>query len=241
MARPAARGIGGVVKQLREEAGMTQKELADRVNVSQQSIDALEAGRVARPKYIVELSEALSVKPKVLLEASVSGLKPRSKSKSVVAPEPGAHARDDGFIHRGQEFVSLPVYDIAASAGPGALLEDAQETPLYYEFRPLDWLSGLTRGGLAELALVWVRGDAMEPTLRHNDQILVDRAQRAPSNPGLFILRIGEEVVVKRLQWIMASQRVRVISDNERYETEEMSPSDLTILGRVVWLGREIG
>jgi len=240
MTNKAARGIGGMVKQLREEAGLTQKELADRVNVSQQSIDALEAGRVARPKYIVELCEALSVKPKVLLEASVTGIKPGRKSKN--APLPAQpHARDDGFIHRGQEFVSLPVYDIAASAGPGALLEDASETPLYFEFRPLDWLSGLSRGGLAELALVWVRGDSMEPTLRHNDQILVDRAQRTPSNPGLFILRIGDEVVVKRLQWIMKSKRVRVISDNERYDTEEMDPDDLSILARVVWLGREIG
>lgn len=240
MARPASRGIGGMVKQLREEAGLTQKELADRVNVSQQSIDALEAGRVARPKYIVELAEALSVKPKVLLEATVSGVK-RTRKVSIEPGSAESHARDNGFIHRGREFVSLPVYDIAASAGPGSLLEDAHETPLYYEFRPLDWLSGLSRGGLADLALVWVRGDSMEPTLRHNDQILVDRAQNSPANPGLFVLRIGEEVVVKRLQWVMAQKQVRVISDNERYQTEDMDPSDLTIIARVVWLGREIG
>lgn len=82
--------IGTVVRQLREEAGLSQAELAQRVNVSQQSIDALESGRVRKPKYIVELAEALNVKPQALLRSAIDGVpivaggSPLTDRKSVV-------------------------------------------------------------------------------------------------------------------------------------------------------------
>ena len=52
--------------ELRENAGLSQSELARRIGVKPQSIQQLEAGSVRKPGYIVALAETLGVTPKFL-------------------------------------------------------------------------------------------------------------------------------------------------------------------------------
>ena len=142
----------------------------------------------------------------------------------------------DGFEFGGQTYVSIRVFDIGVSAGPGALNDDYQE-PLYYDFYPLSFLQSFTRANVSNLAIVRVVGDSMVPTLHGGDVIMVDMSQTSPINHGIFVLAIGNETLVKRLQYEMSTKLVSVISDNERYKDEEMQPDDLHIIGRVVWAG----
>ena len=51
------------VKHLRERLGLTQSELARRLDVKPQAIQALEAGKVKRPRFIVPLAKELGVSP----------------------------------------------------------------------------------------------------------------------------------------------------------------------------------
>lgn len=61
-------GLGARVKQLREERGWSQNELAAQLpGVKQQSVDQLENGKVARPRFLPELAAALSTSVQWLL------------------------------------------------------------------------------------------------------------------------------------------------------------------------------
>lgn len=53
--------FGARVRQLREERGWSQAELAEHLpNVKQQSVDQLERGKVGRPRFLPELAEVLN-------------------------------------------------------------------------------------------------------------------------------------------------------------------------------------
>lgn len=61
-------GLGARVRQLREERGWSQNDLAAHLpGVKQQSVDQLENGKVARPRFLPELATALSTSVQWLL------------------------------------------------------------------------------------------------------------------------------------------------------------------------------
>lgn len=92
-----------------------------------------------------------------------------------------------------------------------------------------------------DLLLIDVRGDSMMPEFIHGDQLLVDRRDSDPTQPGPFALWDGDSYVVKLVERL-ATRRgwVRVFSANERYTPYEVSTEELRILGRPVWLGRTL-
>ncbi len=142
------------------------------------------------------------------------------------------------------EFAQVPMYDVAASAGHGALVEDeAIEGMLVFRN---DWIRNELRVNPSELYLVTVNGDSMYPTLSPNDIILVHDTSHTGSVPcdGIYLLRLDGSLLVKRLQR-RPSNRVKIISDNPSYEAYEVDADDLTdadfcVLGRVVWSGRKM-
>lgn len=90
-------------------------------------------------------------------------------------------------------------------------------------------------------AIVRVRGDSMEPTLRDGDLALIDTRSSDAYRDGLYVLRVDDQVLVKRLQLITAG-RLLVRSDNQAYAPFELGGDreDL-IVGRVVWAGKRVG
>ena len=60
---------------------------------------------------------------------------------------------------------------------------------------------------------------------------------------GLYVLRINNNLLVKRLQ-LMPAGMINVISANEAYPTFEINLNNMTddvaIIGRVEWFGRTI-
>lgn len=55
------------LKNKREEMNLSQSQLAELVGMTQQSLQAIEAGFTKRPRFIVELSTALDCDPHWLL------------------------------------------------------------------------------------------------------------------------------------------------------------------------------
>lgn len=150
---------------------------------------------------------------------------------------PVAGASQTALSGEDAEFVSVPLYDIQAAAGNGRLFE--QERIKYYVHFRRDWLA---REGLypKDLACAEVHGDSMEPTLRDSDTVLINRARR--SADGVFVLRMGEALRIKRLQW-RADRSLRISSDNEIYAPELLHPDQLSqveILGHCHWRAGKI-
>lgn len=132
-----------------------------------------------------------------------------------------------------EEFVLVPGYHIQVSAGNGSCAIDAP-VKRYLAFRR----KYLKYKGLDanKLAIVFAKGDSMEPTIKDNDSLLVDLKATAPIDGKIFVVRLGDELYAKRVQKSYDGS-IRLISDNKDYQAIEVPKEELTqlcIIGRVV-------
>jgi phage repressor protein C with HTH and peptisase S24 domain len=91
-----------------------------------------------------------------------------------------------------------------------------------------------------DLRLMQVRGDSMAPLFRHGDHLLIDTRDRNPVQPGPFALRIGGGYVLKNLERLSSSGRLRLFSTDPQYTPEQADLEDVTIIGRPVWYARRL-
>lgn len=151
-----------------------------------------------------------------------------------------APANPDAVLIGKDHFWPVPVFDIRAAAGAGALVEDGDPTT-YQIFRD-QFLQRVTRAPLASLSVIQVGGDSMWETLHDGDHILVDRSVNRVVKDGIYVLRYDDELLVKRCQRDLQSGAVIISSDNPRYKPMTVSdPRILDVIGRVVWIGRSVG
>ncbi len=133
------------------------------------------------------------------------------------------------------EMASIPYYDIHASAGHGAVV-GMENMPALINIRP-DYL---TNQGISpkNLFAIPVAGDSMEPTLYEDDIAIVHRKESLPRVlEGIYVLRIGNQLFVKRIQYNNFEAFLKVGSDNTFYNSYTIHNEDLNeveILGEVV-------
>ena len=140
------------------------------------------------------------------------------------------------------EFVFIPLYDVALSAGHGTWADDIPPKSTL-AFRR-DWLEAFVTTDFNNLSVVMVKGDSMAGVLNDKDAILVDHS-RTEASDGLYALRIGNEIFVKRVQRL--PHALRITSANPEYDPFEVplqngdsSDNSVSIIGKVVWLGRAL-
>lgn len=143
----------------------------------------------------------------------------------------------------GGGYVAVPLYsNVQASAGAGALVGE-EVADGFMRFSE-DWLRVELGVRLRDLYMIRASGDSMEPTFRSGDVLLVDRRAINPDREGIYIMRSGASLLVKRLQ-LLPGRRVRVSSDNPLYQpyellVSELNDDDVVVIGRVVWSGRRL-
>lgn len=131
----------------------------------------------------------------------------------------------------------VPVYNVAASAGHGALI-DWEEAVVERLAFPPDYLRKVTSSNPRNLAIIGVKGDSMVPTLADNDVVMIDTTKTDTSFDGLFVFRDGgASILVKRFGRGSKSGTVMVISDNKTYPAIERAVEDIQVIGKVVWRG----
>lgn len=138
------------------------------------------------------------------------------------------------------EFVLIPGYRIQVSAGHGSLNPDQLEPTRHLAFRR-KWLKyrGFNEN---DLAIVWAKGDSMEPTINNNDTLVVHLGRNKPSDGHIYIFRNGEELFVKRYQSMLGTWRL--ISDNTYYSALDIPKEDqhqFEVVGQVVHIAKDIG
>lgn len=225
------------IVELRKAHNMSQKDLADAAGVTQQAINAIEAGQVLRPTKLREIAQALGADDGYLL-----GLTDIVRRRDV-DDLPGGDGKP--FSMRMSEpkqgQTSVPDLAIFAGMGGGGYLEvavDAEGRPSdpdqvrgYWEFP--DYM--LRRFGNLKNIYAWeVRGDSMEPTLAGGAVVFVDTSQTVPPPDDIYAINYGDGLMVKRVKLIPRSERMAIISDNERYGVDELLREEVKIWGRVV-------
>jgi transcriptional regulator with XRE-family HTH domain len=148
---------GEIIRRRREELGLSQAQLGNRVGISQPAIKKIEAGDSRRSKFLLKIAQVLQI-PLGDLDASLSGV--------VVPPAAGSGARILGER-------DFPVH-ASAEGGPGQIIVSAE--PVDFMARPTPFIHVRDAYGLL------ITGTSMEPEYRQGDTALVN--PHLPVIPG---------------------------------------------------------
>ena len=134
--------------------------------------------------------------------------------------------------------VSLRVLDLDLSMGDGSNIDD------FAEEGAMDFDAGLirkiTRTPPERLFVARGSGDSMSPTLVNGDMVVIDPTQTTLNlDDRIWAISLFGAGGIKRLQPVAHGQ-VNVISDNPFRENRVVPVEDIRILGRVIWVGREV-
>jgi phage repressor protein C with HTH and peptisase S24 domain len=153
-------------------------------------------------------------------------------SEAVLGGPPDATGRDG--------LVAVNRTAVRASAGPGAIVSEEFGRP-YFAFDER-WLKTLTASPSDKLSIIRVEGDSMAPTLNAGDDILVDLGDcEEQLRDGVYVLRIDEALVVKRIALHPIGGRVTIQSDNPAYpDWPDCDLGEVNCIGRVIWAGRKL-
>ena len=136
-----------------------------------------------------------------------------------------------------QDYVPVPILPTFVGAGGGGTGDGEAK----YELMPRSLIEVDLRGAPADFMLVNVRGESMQPDFLHGDQILIDRRDNNPIQPGAFALWDGDAHVIKLVERVSQKRGwYRVFSANQRFSEYEVSEDEIAIIGRPVWFGRRL-
>lgn len=75
---------------------------------------------------------------------------------------------------------------------------------------------------------------------QHGDQVMIDRRDVSPRQPGPFALWYDDGYVLKNVEIIRKTGKLRIFSNNRAYSDDEADPDEVTIMGRPIWLARRL-
>ena len=190
-------------------------------------------------KYASGQSEPSRDKLISLAEAGGVSVAWLTTGEGPVKPEGRGHSHaleTAGSWDTSGNFILVPRYDVAASAGGGSVVHSEQVVD-HLAFKR-EWVSSI---GLQhdQLALISATGDSMEPTINDGDLLLVDTRTIDAITEGVYVLRMDDALLAKRLQYALDGGLI-VRSDNKIYQELKADKDQiqfLDIIGRVVWTG----
>lgn len=209
------------IKDLMERAGLTQAELADRVQMSRQAVNKWCTKDVmpTDKDTLRRLADALGVDPSYLVFGEASA--------------PMSSRGDDGTI-------LIPCLDIKASCGFGDSTCDYPQILRAIQVED-EWLRvHAPFANKDTLNIITADGNSMAPTIKEGDMVLLDLSQNRIRSDAIYAFVLGEDLYIKRIQRI--GNGYRIISDNdEQYKSFELigeQADNIKVIGRVCSVGR---
>ena len=223
--------LGERIKNIRKQLKLNQADFALKIGLeSPMAISAYENNQTEPDiSKLVKISELGNVSLDELLTGE--GEKFISKTPSVGIKDKAK--ADENHV---DDFITIPRFSDKISAGGG--LVPVNNVEIRVAFRK-DWIQ--RKGDPNRMSLIAVSGDSMEPTLMSRDLVLINHAHNyLDPQGGIYAIALGEVILIKRLQILYPSGKVRIISDNEKYDSFDLSHEEVKINGRVIWFGREV-
>ncbi|MDX5979578.1 XRE family transcriptional regulator [Vreelandella alkaliphila] len=104
-----------------------------------------------------------------------------------------------------------------------------------------NYLLTITNRPHTELASGIVVDDAMFPTLRIGDALLIEPCERV-EQPGIYASMRDGKLMVRRIMEGLDQGSISVMTDNDSYpDFEDVEASRFPVTGRVIWIGRSFG
>lgn len=180
-----------------------------------------------------ELAKYLGVSPNTLDIWKQRGKIPE---KNILKYTQLSNQNNEVSVCSSKDMVSISYFpEVNASGGYGALNGDARFERMDVSRSFLSICFGLSN--FANIDIIHVIGDSMEPFIQSGDIIILQRVDVAKNNQ-IVVARIEDEVYVKRLVKDPIAQCIKLTSENPYYPDMNLSSEDL---GRVQIIGIVVG
>lgn len=133
-----------------------------------------------------------------------------------------------------RDYVSVEILPTFAGMGGGGTGDGDTEFGLV----PRRLIEDELRAKPSDFLLIDARGDSMEPDFQHGDQILIDKRDCSPVQPGYFALWDGDGYVLKNVERVR--EGLRIFATNGKYRERIADPDEIRIMGRPVWFARRL-
>ncbi|MER0135688.1 XRE family transcriptional regulator [Klebsiella quasipneumoniae] len=211
------------LREARKAAGMTQKTLGDAVGVSQAAIQKIETGRAAQTTKLLDIANALRVRPEWLSSGTGAMSADRESDKNP--------------SRTNQDVFRVDILDLAVSAGPGIVNQEFVEILHSVEYAPAEARHMFDGRKAESIRIINVRGDSMSGTIEPGDLLFVDISVKSFDGDGIYAFLYDDTAHVKRLQKM--KDKLLVISDNKSYAAWD--PIEKDEMNRVFVFGKVIG
>lgn len=201
--------INEIIKKRRKELGLTLKQVAEQLGVSESLISRYESKDVKNMGIdkIAPLAKVLKCTPAYLM-----GWEEKLVSNAVILDK--------------SQFIYVPVYG-KASAGNGYI---NMETVLYDK---LIHINGYSHDSF----LIEVSGDSMEPTILDGEFVLVDPTYTEICEGKIYVITYNNETFIKMIEKHEEDEIVLLKSINQKYRDKVIRKDEfesVKIEGRVV-------
>jgi transcriptional regulator with XRE-family HTH domain len=212
----AGMSVGERIKQARKERGLSQGELGEALGVGQPTVSEMEAGKLKN--WPIHARKIMSILQK-----------PRSYFEGEDYAEPDLPVQDPAL-----SYVSIEVLPTFAGMGGGGTGDGETRVAML----PRQLVEEELRARPSDLLMIDVRGNSMEPLFIHGDQIVIDRRDVNPVQPGPFALWDGDGYVIKNVERV--GHKLRIFSTNTIYSDRMSDLEETKIMGRPVWFARRL-
>ena len=203
-----------IVKELRERAGMSQKELALEIGVSRPIVSEWEHQKKdPKKERLAKLAEIFKVDPSIVLGYQIGQVEIAQTSSNALC---------------------VPVLGSIPAGVPIEAIEDI----LDWEEVPADW----ARGGKEYFALK-VHGLSMYPRYEDGDVVIFRRQDTCESGQDCAVMVNGNEATFKRVKLTDGGVMLQAINpdyESYMYSNAEWQEKNGQILGVVVELRRKV-
>ena len=200
-----------LIRAKREEKQLSQAELGRLLGVSQQHIQRFEKNYPVPVKYAAKLAQILDIDIKELLPEEL-------KDVSLANPE----------------IVQIDVLDVRACCGNG--IENFTENVIGQQMMTLPALRELTESTPENIKIIKAIGESMMPTIHTDDIVWIDISVKTPTSDGLYVICIGSDLLIRRIQINPFDNTATVIADNSKYmPIPRQNYRDIKVVGKVIY------
>ena len=213
------------LRELRKIKGVTQKDVADTIGVSQVAYSYYELGKREPPfETLTALADYFGVSVDELLGRSNT-----EHSSSAQWPRTITPARKPV----GRNYKRFPVYAFLACGSPedmtDYIIDEIYLDDSVYEGR--------------DVMVARTQGDSMAPSIKSGDQVVIDRSDIEPFNGKIYAVQVnGDTATLKQV--FVSEDGIDLVPMNPAYQTihytaDQCATMPVRILGRLIYSERK--
>lgn len=205
------------------ELGIKQKDFMHRIKFQEQHFKWLEQKPRLQPNQLNTMADILKCNPQKFLLFWDNKITEDDLWKT-------ENISDDIKAN----IIQIDVLDVHACCGTGA--ENFTENVIGQQMMTLPALREFTSSAPENIKIIKAIGESMMPTIHTDDIVWIDISVKTPTSDGLYILCVGSDLLIRRIQINPFDNTATVIADNAQYlPIPRNDYRDIKVIGKVIY------